>query len=374
MRRSALAAGLLVLVGCAPGAVDVSGLPVLSETGVQVVGTEVRFQANVDSESAPLQVTVDWGDGATEVLSDVAPGAISVRHVYGSAGDYTIVVEAATPEGGTRVTTVEVTIGEAATASSTSTSPTTTTEATTTTTQATTTSTTTEATTTTTETTTTTTTGTVSGGDLLYYRHRANPTGERQFDVSRIKIGAAWDQFKTVTGGESGVLYAITEEGDLLYYRHQEEPTGERQFEVAGVKIGAGWDQFKTVIAGGSGVLYAITEGGDLLYYRHRANPTGERQFDVSRVKIGAGWDQFKTVIGGGMACGPLALGGPGVLYAIIEGGDLLYYRHGVNPTGERQFDVSRVKIGAGWDQFRTVTSGAQADGDRGTLYAVTEP
>jgi hypothetical protein len=271
MRRCLLTAGLLVVVGCSSGAEDAPALPVLSETAVQIVGADVRLVTNVDSESTPLQVTIDWGDGTGDVLPDVAPGAISARHVYGSAGAYTIVVEAATPEGVSRVTTADVTIEESATASTTSTSPTTTTEATTTTTEATTT--TTEATTTTTEATTTTTEASTttsapaSSGDLLYYAHLLNPTSEGRFEVSGLKIGAGWDQFKTVIGADSGVIYAITHEGDLLYYRHGLNPTGEGQFDASRVKIGAGWAEFKTVMAGGHGVLYAITHGGDLLYY-----------------------------------------------------------------------------------------------------------
>lgn len=59
---------------------------------------------------------------------------------------------------------------------------------------------------------------------------------------------------------EARCLYAITEEGDLLYYRHPEDPTGERQFEVASLKIGAGWDQFKMVVAASGEYLYAVTE------------------------------------------------------------------------------------------------------------------
>ncbi|MGZ6565728.1 MAG: tachylectin-related carbohydrate-binding protein, partial [Solirubrobacteraceae bacterium] len=38
-----------------------------------------------------------------------------------------------------------------------------------------------------------------------------------------------------------------------------------------GVRIGQGWQNFRQVIDGGDGILYAVTQTGDLLYYRDLA-------------------------------------------------------------------------------------------------------
>lgn len=110
--RGLFLAGLLVLSACGLGSQEAAAPLLISEAAAQVDGADVLLVANVDSGSAPLRVSVDWGDGTSDVLSEVAPGAVSARHVYESAGGYTIVVEAATPEGQNRIATVEVSIDQ----------------------------------------------------------------------------------------------------------------------------------------------------------------------------------------------------------------------------------------------------------------------
>lgn len=120
-----------------------------------------------------------------------------------------------------------------------------------------------------------------------------------------------------------------------------------------GIKIGAGWD-FLHVFSGGKGILYAITDNYDLLYYKHQDKPTGERQFPIAGLKIGTGWE-FKHVFSGG----------DGVIYAINQKNELIYYKHVENPTTSRNFIEPGIRIGTGWD-FKKVFAGGG-----GIIYAI---
>lgn len=126
----------------------------------------------------------------------------------------------------------------------------------------------------------------------------------------------------------------------------------ENRVPEGGIKIGAGWD-FLHVFSGGKGILYAITDNYDLLYYKHQDNPTGERQFTVAGLKIGTGWE-FKHVFSGG----------DGVIYAINQKNELIYYKHYENPTTSKNFIEPGIRIGTGWD-FKKVFAGG------GIIYAI---
>ena len=123
------------------------------------------------------------------------------------------------------------------------------------------------------------------------------------------------------------------------------------------------------LLSGGGGVLYAVQEGGALLWYRDALrdgtnDPNGA-----------AGWDiRSGRPIGAGWAdFTTLLSGGDGVIYAVRPDGELLFFqdllRDGSNATdGSTGWQAnSGRQIGTGWDGFRHLVSG----GD-GVIYAVT--
>ena len=70
--------------------------------------------------------------------------------------------------------------------------------------------------------------------------------------------------FKEVTGGEQGVIYAVTDGGDLLFFRDPaQDGTGSLAFGGVGQKIGDGWAGFVHVFSGGNGVIYAVAQNGE---------------------------------------------------------------------------------------------------------------
>ena len=74
----------------------------------------------------------------------------------------------------------------------------------------------------------------------------------------------------------------------------------------------------RQVFSGGDGVIYVIMDNGDLMWYRHDGRVDGSfRWADNNPRKVGAGWN-FKQVFSGG----------DGVIYAITDTNDLLWFRH----------------------------------------------
>ena len=110
--------------------------------------------------------------------------------------------------------------------------------------------------------------------------------------------------------------------------------------------------------SGGNGVLYAIADNGDLLWYHHDGQNDGSFRWAHSHGRrVGVGWD-FKTVFSGGN----------GIIYAITETNDLLWFLHdGASDGSFRWAANSGNKVGVGWD-FKTVFSGGN-----GIIYAITE-
>ncbi len=171
-----------------------------------------------------------------------------------------------------------------------------------------------------------------------------------------------------------GTIYAVTGDGSLLWYRDElrdgtNGANGEHGWAaLSGSAIGAGWQEFPLVAAAGGGVLYAVGEDGQLVWFRDELD-------DGSNGPAGGrGWAPASgSEIGSGWdAFRTVVSGGGGVLYAIDGNGDLLWYRDelrdGTNgPDGGRGWAPgSGSRIGSGWDAFRTVVSGGG-----GVLYAI---
>jgi Tachylectin len=107
-----------------------------------------------------------------------------------------------------------------------------------------------------------------------------------------------------------------------------------------------------------SGVVYAINDAKDLLWYRHdgRGDGTFRWAFNEGK-KVGNGWS-VKYVFSGG----------DGVIYAINDANDLLWYRHDGRGDGTFRWAFNEgKKVGNGWS-VKHVFSG----GD-GVIYAIND-
>jgi hypothetical protein len=190
----------------------------------------------------------------------------------------------------------------------------------------------------------------------------------------------------TPAPGAPAYIYAVRADGNLEWHRHDGAEQGLPQWQSP-VPVGGGWGNFKHVFTGGKNIIYAINQEGNLLWYRHdtaygvrpRIGRRTPPQLIGPRV-VGAGWQNFRHVFSAGN----------GIIYAIDQGGNLLWYKHKTYldavemPTGggsglvssglrlnwARSWeDLNPRVVGTGWgDRFKHVFSG----GD-GIIYAVTQ-
>jgi N,N-dimethylformamidase beta subunit-like protein/tachylectin len=180
--------------------------------------------------------------------------------------------------------------------------------------------------------------------------------------------------FTEITADELNI-YGVMGGGALVWYRDTfrngtNAADGSTGWSPAsGSAIGQGWDQYKHVFAGGGGILYAITDDGELIWYKDTLR-------NGTNGPAGAtGWaaNSGAQIGAGWQAFSQVIYGGDGIIYAIRPTGELLYYkdvaRNGTNgPNGTSGWGTnSGHQIGAGWNNFRLVFSGGG-----GVLYGVT--
>jgi len=59
-------------------------------------------------------------------------------------------------------------------------------------------------------------------------------------------------------------------------------------------KVGSGWGGFTKLFSGGDGVIYAVQDNGDLVWYRHDGHNDGSFRWAAAAAKkVGSGWYKF---------------------------------------------------------------------------------
>jgi len=179
-------------------------------------------------------------------------------------------------------------------------------------------------------------------------------------------------------------IYAVREDGSLQYRRHDGAEQGTQLWQSPKL-IGSGWETFRHVFTGGQNIIYAVNEAGDLLWYRHNTAydvklQNRRRQTELTGpLVVHKGWQNFRHVFSAG----------DGVIYAIDQNGDLLWFKHiqykeaveipsGSNTSmvgaasrlnwARSWVDLKPRVVGKGWAEFRHVFPG----GD-GVIYVVTK-
>lgn len=111
---------------------------------------------------------------------------------------------------------------------------------------------------------------------------------------------------KHVFSGGNGVIYAVNQKNQLLWYRHLGYQDGTDRWQTTPESKGyicVGWDM-KHVLSGGNGVIYAVNQSDQLLWYRHLGAQDGTARWQTTpeaKGHVGVGWG-FKQVFGGGFA------------------------------------------------------------------------
>jgi hypothetical protein len=64
-------------------------------------GSELDWPIVLNGGTGPYAISVDWGDGASDLLSQTAPGNLALKHTYKTAGIYQVIIKATDKNGGT---------------------------------------------------------------------------------------------------------------------------------------------------------------------------------------------------------------------------------------------------------------------------------
>jgi hypothetical protein len=206
-------------------------------------------------------------------------------------------------------------------------------------------------------------------GDLLWYRdlkRDGSPSETWAFGGAPKKVAHGWwpSRIAHVLSGGDGVVYVITSDGGLLWYKDLARDGGASGTWANGGacrQIGSGW-RFPCVFSGGDGIIYAVTNEGDLLWYRDLSRDgTSNWAFDGMGKKVAHGW--YPSRIAHAFA------GGDGVIYVVTNEGDLFWYKdlaRDGSPSETWANGGAPRKIGTGW-HFPLVFSGGN-----GVIYAIT--
>lgn len=216
-----------------------------------------------------------------------------------------------------------------------------------------------------------------NAGTLLWFRHEGQRDGTFRWSSNEGKdVGHGWGGFSTVFSGGDGIIYAIEESsrdprtgarigGNLLWYRHDGSADGSFRWAASGGKIvGRGWNGFTHVFSGGGGVIYALRGTGELLWYRHEGRDDGTFRWTHSQGRVvGGGWRIKQALFGANRI---FSGGNEGVIYALMDNGDLMWFKHeGYSDGTDRWLSEEGSKVGNGW-QVKDVF----AVGDGGAIYA----
>ena len=186
-----------------------------------------------------------------------------------------------------------------------------------------------------------------------------------------------------------GIIYAVNEQAikssagfvsrtisHLYWYQHTGFADGTDHWRTAGpidgpLKPGGtgvstvftveGWADMKHVFSGDGGVIYAVNQQNQLVWYRHLGCLDGTDRWQTSpdpKGHIGEGWDMKQVFAGEG-----------GVIYAVNQQDHLLWYRHLGFADGTDRWRTSpdpKGYIGEGWGSkfvfhFRPSLQAAQA-------------
>ena len=112
-------------------------------------------------------------------------------------------------------------------------------------------------------------------------------------------------------------IYHIDAGGHLTWMRHEDAWNGGGKETWVQNRVGSGWNRFRRVFAGGQGIVYAMMENGDLYWYKHFGYADGAPNWAPAQ-KVGTGWQVFKHVFSDRQ----------GHIYAITAQGELLWYDH----------------------------------------------
>ena len=188
-----------------------------------------------------------------------------------------------------------------------------------------------------------------ANGDLLWNRHDGHADGSFRWASGNSKqVGSGWNVLHAFSGGD-GIIYAILDNGDLMWNRHDGRDNGTFSWALPeGKRVGIGWHGAAHVFGGHENVIYYTNYSGHVIWNRHEGRNDGTFRWALAEGKNVAS-ARLKQVFW--RAKHVFAGGAPGIIYAIMEDGDLLWFRHdGWWDGSERWASEEGKKVGHGWN------------------------
>jgi len=145
------------------------------------------------------------------------------------------------------------------------------------------------------------------------------------------------------------VIYAVYNNGQVVWNRHQGRDDGtfrwalEKGLNVANAFNKMFFFRAAHVFAGGTPVIiYAIMDDGDLVWFRHDGWDDGSARWQG---------DQGKTVGVGWHVTAAISLRNTHYVYAVMPDGDLLWNHHAGAQDGTFRWALDTGKpVGTGWN------------------------
>jgi tachylectin len=165
-------------------------------------------------------------------------------------------------------------------------------------------------------------------------------------------------------------MYGVAQNRDLLWYRYGGQGGHDRSgntgwYPNSGNPIGNGWQNFRHILGCGDGVILAIHQNGDLLWYHYEGDGRSDRSGSTgwhpnSGDPIGNGWQDFRHVF-----VIPRAGWRSAVVLIPRKWRERPLRKHGWHPN-------SGNPVGNGWQSFRHLFGGgASGFGPEGVIFGV---
>lgn len=186
----------------------------------------------------------------------------------------------------------------------------------------------------------------MANGDLTWNRHEGRADGSFRWALEKNRqVGNGWNVGQAFSGGD-GVVYAVLPNGDLVWNRHEGRDDGTpRWASPNGVKVGVGWGGAQHVFAAYDGVIYAIYNDGRVIWNRHEGRGDGSFKWSLEKGRnVATALNKMVFF----SAAHVFAGGAPGIVYAINDHGDLLWFRHHGWANGSDNWSPGRT-VGTGW-------------------------
>ncbi|MEO8611657.1 MAG: tachylectin-related carbohydrate-binding protein [Chloroflexota bacterium] len=185
-------------------------------------------------------------------------------------------------------------------------------------------------------------------GDLMWNRHDGHADGSFKWASEKNKqVGNGWNVEQAFSGGD-GIIYAVMPNGDLMWNRHDGREDGTpRWASQSGIKVGVGWGSAAHVFAGHDGVIYAVYNNGQVIWNRHEGRFDGSFKWELEKGRNIANAENKLFFF---RAAHVFAGGVPGIIYAIMDDGDLMWFKHYGWWDGSSKWSSPSGKIvGVGW-------------------------